>query len=61
MLGKPSEPLITIQATPNELIALGHLIYSYHRHIEHKSSLTQGQRELRERLERFQRRIADHI
>lgn len=54
----PSEQLITIQATPNELIAIGHLIYTYRLRLKSTSNYMPGQRELLALLESFQRRVA---
>ncbi len=54
----PSEQLITIQATPNELIAVGHLIYTYRLRLKNTSNYIQWQRELLALLESFQRRVA---
>lgn len=58
MPDNPSEQLITIQATPNELIAIGHLIYTYRLRLKNTSNYIQGQRELLTLLESFQRRVA---
>jgi hypothetical protein len=58
MPDEPSEQLITIQATPNELIAIGHLIYTYRLRLKSIPNYMQGQRELLELLESFQRRVA---
>ena len=58
MSDKLSENLITIQATPSELIAIGHLIYTYRLRLKNMPTHTQGQRELLELLESFQRRVA---
>ena len=58
MPDKPSERLITIQVTPNELIAIGHLIYTYRLRLKSTPNYMQGQRELLALLESFQRRVA---
>jgi hypothetical protein len=52
------EQLITIQVTPSELIAIGHLIYTYRLRLKSTPNYMQGQRELLELLESFQRRVA---
>jgi hypothetical protein len=48
----------TIQVTPNELIAIGHLIYTYRLRLKSTSNYMQEQRELLALLESFQRRVA---
>src|SRR5579871_2513081 len=58
MPDKQPETLITIQVTPNELIALGHLIFAYRLRLENMPSPSEGQRELLKLLESFQRRVA---
>ncbi len=58
MPDEPSERLITIQVTPNELIAIGHLIYTYRLRLKSTPNYMQGQRELLALLESFQRRVA---
>src|SRR5581483_8640610 len=58
MPDKQSETLITIQVTPNELIALGHLIFAYRLRLENMPSPSEGQRELLKLLESFQQRVA---
>jgi hypothetical protein len=52
------EQLITIQVTPSELIAIGHLIYTYRLRLKSTPNYMPGQRELLELLESFQRRVA---
>jgi hypothetical protein len=52
------EQLITIQVTPGELIAVGHLIYTYRLRLKSVPDPTPEQRELLKLLESFQRRVA---
>jgi hypothetical protein len=57
---QPQESLMTIQATPNELIALGWVITQYLNQAERTANKTKEQLELIALLRSFQGRLVSH-
>ncbi len=56
----PQEPMMTIQTTPNELIAVGAAIKQHINWIEHTANQTKDQLEMIALLRSFQGRVVYH-
>jgi hypothetical protein len=57
---KPEDPMMTIQAPPNELIAIGVAITQYLTWVERIPNPTKDQQELVALLRSFQQRVVAH-
>jgi hypothetical protein len=58
---KPEVPMMTFQATPNELIALGHVATQYIIQVRRIPHPTKEQLEIVALLSRFQGRLVQHV
>ncbi len=55
---RPQEYLMSVFATPNEVIVLGHVITSYLNHLTHLPKKTKDHEEIITLLQSFQHRLA---
>lgn len=60
-LYQPEVPMMTIFATPNELIAVGAVITQHLNWIERYANKTKDQLEMEALLRSFQRRVVAHV